>query len=95
VVNISGSNFNLTPYWNNILLFTSSNDSAALDVSGSGGEWTGIMLAKNGHAKVQGSGNLSLSGSIMANTIKISGSDFSLTAMEEATGGPNTVALKE
>ena len=82
---VSGSNFTLTAYWNNILLFTESSSSSALDASGSGGSWTGIMLAEYGNAKVQGSSNLTISGSVMANTISVSGSDFNLTAMNSSS----------
>ena len=94
-VNISGSNFNLTPYWNDVLLFTESSGPSALDVSGSGGFWTGMMLAEYGHTKIQGSGNLSISGSVMANTIYVSGSEFSLTSMTTSTAGPSIVSLVE
>jgi hypothetical protein len=92
----SGSDFDLHSQWNSVLFYTASSSSSALDVSGSGGAWQGLMLAPNGNAKVQGSANQTLSGSVMANTIKsVSGSDFTITALTEEVGGPATVALKE
>jgi Flp pilus assembly protein TadG len=100
-LNISGSNFDLHPYpdlnaGKGVLLFTASSSSSALDVSGSGGSWEGLMVAPNGNAKIQGSGNLTLFGSVMANTIKsISGSEFTIQAMASTTGGPGVVSLVE
>jgi cytoskeletal protein CcmA (bactofilin family) len=94
-LNVSGSNFNLTPYWNDVLLFTASNDSSALDVSGSGGSFVGLMIAENGHAKIQGSSNLSIRGSVLANTIAVSGSAFTLSALLEADPSTGRVALVE
>ena len=94
-VNLAGSNFNLTPYWNDVLAFSDDSGPSALDMSGSGGNWEGIFLAPNGHAKVQGSSNLSIVGSIMADTIHVSGSDFSLTAIDYGFSGPLKAALVE
>ena len=94
-VNVAGSNFNLTGYWNDILLFTESNSSSALDVSGSGGQWQGILFAPNGLAKVQGSSNLSIAGSIIADQVQMSGSDWSLAALEESGGGAPSLSLIE
>ncbi|MBI4570391.1 MAG: Tad domain-containing protein [Chloroflexi bacterium] len=94
-VNISGSNFNLTPYWNNVLMFTEDASSSALDVSGSGGTWQGILLAPNGKAKVAGSGNFAYSGSIIGDTVQVSGSNFSITALDYGFAGPPVVQLVE
>lgn len=80
-VNISGSNFNLTPYWNSVLLFTYNTSSSALDVSGSGGQWEGLILAPRGKAKIAGSGNWSFSGAVIADQVQVSGSSFSMTAL--------------
>jgi hypothetical protein len=93
---ISGSDFDVHALWNNVLFYSASSSSSALDVSGSSGGWEGLILAPNGAAKVQGSSNQTLSGSVMANVIKsVSGSDFTITALTEEIGGPSTVVLKE
>ena len=89
---MSGSQFNLTGYWNDILLFTESNSSSALDV---GGQWQGILFAPNGLAKVQGSSNLSVAGSIIADQVQTSGSNWSLAALEESGGGAPSLSLIE
>ncbi len=79
-VKISGSDFNLTPYYEDILAFSAASDGSAIDMSGSGGSWSGIILAPDGAVKLQGSGNLSVSGSIVADRVIISGSNFSITS---------------
>jgi hypothetical protein len=94
-LSVSGSNFALTPYWNDVLLFTSSTSSSALDVNGSGGSFTGLIIAPNGNAKIQGSNNLSIRGSVLANTISVSGSDFSLTALEDISPTTGKISLVE
>ena len=87
-LNISGSDFNLTPYWEEILLFSEDSSSSAIDMSGSGGNWEGIIMALNGLVKVQGSNNLSISGSIIADLVHVSGQDFSLDATNYENSGP-------
>ncbi len=92
---ISGSDFNLTAYWNDVLLYSSSDHNNAIDMSGSGGSWTGFIHAPYGRVKIQGSDNLSVSGSIVADRVTVSGSDFSITALEESSGGPEFARLVE
>ncbi len=79
-VKISGSDFNLTPYYEDILAFSAASDGSAIDMSGSGGSWAGIILAPDGAVKLQGSDNLSVSGSIVGDRVIVSGSNFSLTS---------------
>ncbi len=55
-------------------------------MSGSGGNWEGYIFAPNGRAKIQGSSNLSISGSIVADRVTVSGSDFSLNASDLLAG---------
>jgi hypothetical protein len=80
-VQVSGSNFDLTPYWQGVLMYTQWNDSSAIDLSGSGGEWTGLIIAPNGKVKIAGSSNFTLKGSVIADQVQVSGSDFNLTAL--------------
>ena len=94
-VNVSGSQFTLTPYWSDVLLFTEDSTSSAMDLSGSGGDWEGILLAPYGQVKVAGSNSQSISGSIVADSIETSGSNWSLTAIDYYAGGAPAVSLVE
>lgn len=81
---VGGSDISLTPYWDNLLLFSYMNNDSALDFSGQGGRWEGLFYAPRGTAKIQGSdgssGSLDIVGSIIADQIRISGSNFTITA---------------
>ena len=94
-INISGNSSTLTPYWNNVLLFTEDSSSSALDISGNSFSWEGLILVPNGRAKVQGETGSSLTGAILADTIQLSGQGFSITAVDYGQGGPAFVALVE
>ena len=94
-INISGSHFTLTPFWNDVLFFTEDSSESAMDLSGSNGSWEGIMLAPNGRVKIAGSNNITISGSIMADQIETSGSNWSLTAVDYNLGAQATVILVE
>ncbi|MDA1061327.1 MAG: hypothetical protein O2895_00175 [Chloroflexi bacterium] len=77
-LNVSGSDFILLPYWNDVLLFSSSSSPQAIDISGSGGVWRGFINAPVGRVKIAGSGNLSLQSSVVAADIQMSGSNLSI-----------------
>ena len=94
-VKISGSNFNLTAYFDGILAFSSASHDAAIDMSGSGGSWTGLIVAPNGRTKVQGSNNLSLAGSIITDRATVSGSDFTLVSGGGLGPGSGRIRLDE
>ena len=96
-IDLSGSDYTLTPYWNDILLFATSNEPSAVVASGSEGSWTGIIYAPNGEAQVAGSAGLSLVSSIIADTVVLSGSNFSIKAIMGAPAGTGTpqIALVE
>ena len=96
-VKISGSDFNLTAYFEDVLAFSAASHGSAIDMSGSGGSWTGLIYAPDGAIKLQGSDNLSVSGSIVADQVIISGSNFSITgeSVGLATSGPVAVRLVE
>ena len=89
-IDLSGSDYTLTPYWNDILLFATSNEPSAVVASGSEGSWTGIIYAPNGQAQVAGSAGLSLVSSIIADTVVLSGSNFSIKAIMRAPAGTGT-----
>jgi Putative Flp pilus-assembly TadE/G-like len=85
-LDVSGSNFSMTPYWNNVLLFSSlcCPGDDAIKISASGGDWVGIINAPDGKVEMSGSENASdsfdLYGSIVADRVSISGQDFTITA---------------
>lgn len=88
-VHISGSNFDLSPYWNNVLIFSGDSGSGSEDavkISGSGGTWRGYITATYGTVDFSGSANLSVQGSIIAWKVKLSGSSWSLTSDESGAG---------
>jgi hypothetical protein len=84
-MSLSGSNWNLTPYWNNVLAYSDSTSNAALDLSGSNGTWRGIIMAPKGHLKFAGSNNFTVLGSLISNTMVLSGSNWTINA--NAGGG--------
>jgi hypothetical protein len=96
-INISGSDHDLTAYHpSGILLFTSADGAGdEIDVTGSGGQWTGIMYAPDGEAKVGGQGNLNYSGSIIAQSVSVSGNGMSITSSSLVDNGNPVVRLTE
>ncbi|HUF53710.1 MAG TPA: pilus assembly protein TadG-related protein [Dehalococcoidia bacterium] len=81
-LSISGSNFNIKPYWNDVLLFTTSSTSSAADLSGSGGTWEGYIYVPNGKAKLNGSGNFSVKGAVIGGNIELSGSGVTVDSTD-------------
>ena len=96
-IKLTGSDFNLTAYDEDVLAFSSASHENAIDMSGSGGSWIGLIIAPNGRARVQGSGNLSVNGGVMAESVTVSGSDFSIKneGFPVTTYGPVAVRLIE
>ena len=92
-VKVSGSNFDLTAYWSDVLFYSAGSVDPALNVSGSGGSWTGFIHAPNGLAEVQGSSNLTINGSIIADRIRLSGSDMTIDST--GLGGVGAIFLAE
>lgn len=78
-VEISGSNFILTPHKDNILFAAFANADDAMKISGSGGDWAGLIYAPNGVAELSGQANgqdrFDLSGGVIAERVKLNGSD--------------------
>ena len=56
------------------MAYSSRDEDAAADISGSGGTWDGCIFTPEAQAKVQGSDNLTFSGCIVAEKIILSGS---------------------
>ena len=92
-LDVAGSNFDLTGYWNDVLFYSAGSSDEALSVQGSGGSWTGFIHAPNGLAKVSGSSNLTINGSIIADRIQLSGSDVTIDS--SGLGGDGGIFLAE
>lgn len=94
---LSASDFNIKGYWKDVLAFSAASHDSAIDMSGSGGDWQGYIYAPTGRVKVQGQNGLSIKGSIIADRVSVSGSDFSIdsTRLGAVTPQPGAVSLVE
>jgi hypothetical protein len=93
-VEISGSNFVLTPHTKGVLIYSQGTSDTAVKISASGGAWAGMIYAPRGTAEVSGSENMTLAGSIVADRVKLNGSNFTITA-GTTSSGVNTLQLVE
>ena len=94
LVSIAGSNFTLQPYYQDVLLYSEEPGGAkALDIAGSGGTWEGYLYAPFGQAVVAGSTNFTIEGSIVAWTVQLPTSDFTITS--NSSGGAAVLTLIE
>lgn len=95
---VSGSDFHLTgsEAGFNVLFYSSATHDSAIDISGSGGEWIGYIHAPNPNAliKIQGSDDLSVHGSVIGHSVRISGSNFSITAEDDPNNNPVPPTVK-
>jgi hypothetical protein len=67
----------------------------AIKFSGSGITWSGLMFAPNGEVQMSSSSNVAVLGSIIAYTVDISGSNFSINWQDDTSGAPRfAVELK-
>jgi len=89
----AGAGFNLTAYWNDILLFSDSTDPVeAIEVGGANGTWTGILHAPRGGVKFGGTGHVSIRSMVVAARIKFDGgAGVQLSAGDFAGGGVSLV----
>ena len=100
-VAITGQNFNLLPYWNDILIFATGDDSTATtgkfaaSAKGDSGDWLGIIYAPNGEAAIEGNGGLSIISSVIADEVLLKGNDFILTGLIGDALSSQIVALIE
>ena len=95
-IEVSGSNFQLKPFKDNILFASYGTSDVAIKVAGSGGTWEGVMYAPNGTAEISGSSNLALQGGIVAKRVKLNGSSFSIDGSSDEGGpGDQVIALTE
>lgn len=97
-IKISPSNVHLTPYADGLLLFSDYSepgkcDDWGIDISGSDTDWEGVIYAPKALVKYAGSNGSTLSGSIVADTLELSGSNWTLTSAESTEPGDVTVLL--
>ena len=101
-INVSGSDQVLDPWDDESLLFFSNYmksspltdlancDSNAISMSGSDISWTGFIYSPFGQTKVNGSGNFTIHGSVVAWAVEISGSGLTFDS-QAAPAAPGPV----
>ena len=73
-----GGGCDLKPYLHNVLIYSNYNGDKALNISSSNGTWEGILYTPNGEVQISGGGNKTFLGSIVAERIHLSGSNWQL-----------------
>ena len=95
-VEIAGSDFDLTPYREGVLMFSNGSHDQALKLSASGGDWIGLLYAPNSLAEVSGSDDWSLTGGIVAETVRLNGSNFDIIGqIQDGGAGKQRIGLTE
>jgi len=96
-IKISPSDLDIRPYQDGLLLFSNYNpgncDTFGIDISGSDNDWEGVIYAPHSQVKYQGSSGFTFNGSIIANTLYLSGSGFTLTSPDAAAPGEASILL--
>jgi hypothetical protein len=97
-IKVSPSDVDIRPYEDGLLLFSDYHDpghcdSFGVDISGSDNDWEGVVYAPRSQVKYQGSTGFTMSGSIVADTLYISGSGFNLSSPTSTAPGDTTVLL--
>ncbi|HUG49044.1 MAG TPA: pilus assembly protein TadG-related protein [Candidatus Limnocylindria bacterium] len=92
-ITISGSDFSLTAYDpSKVLMYSNGVETPTIVISGSNGTWNGLIIARCGQAEISGqSVGTSGGGSILANTVKIGGSDVVIDSNGLSALGPPTL----
>jgi hypothetical protein len=99
-IKLSPSDVQLTPFADGLLFFSDYSepdkcDDWAIDLSGSDNDWEGVIYAPKGLVKYAGSTGSTLSGSIIADTLELSGSGWTLTSPASSEAGDATVLLMQ
>lgn len=104
-VKISGSNMFLKPYMDNLLAFSALDfipseyvkrcTEPGVQMSGGTNTWSGFIYAPTSQADLNGSSGSTLNGSIIAWSVKVSGSSVSNTADVTPIPGPKVLELLE
>jgi Flp pilus assembly protein TadG len=99
---ISASNVEVHPFMDNLLAFSGAEWTGAdacskegVQVSGSNNEWFGFIFAPSARVKVEGSNDNTLTGTVIAWSIYLSGSTLNNTADPSFFAGPPVLRLVE
>ncbi|HUT15421.1 MAG TPA: hypothetical protein VMY98_04160 [Anaerolineae bacterium] len=89
-INVSNSGGNFTSYIDGLLFFSNEQPAATtecgtnvVDITGSGGSFTGFVFAPYGSIKYSGSGNHVLNGGLIGYTVDVSGNDFQISYQDD------------
>ena len=79
-----------------LLMFSNAGSPPACNVnaiqfSGSGISWTGLMFAPRGEIQMSASSNVSVFGSIIAHSVDVSGSNFEINWQDDTSGAPRFI----
>jgi len=79
-ITISAGHVNLTPYWDSMLAYSTSNDptNTVINFSGSNGQWAGLIFAPSGGVRVSGSGNYAYLAALWGQTVITTGTGWTL-----------------
>jgi Flp pilus assembly protein TadG len=93
----SNSDLDIRPYEDGLLLFSDSNPSACsssgISISNSTGLWQGVFYAPWSQVRFGGPSGFRLSGSIIADTLRLLGGGWHLESPSSDTPGGRTVVL--
>ena len=93
-ISISSPNMNFAPYSQQMLFFANvTTSNSGLKISGSNGTWDGIAYAPHSDLQYSGSANVSGSGSVVGNTIHLSGSNGHLAYDPTVLPPPSTAEI--
>jgi hypothetical protein len=97
-IKVSPSDVQLTPFAEGLLFFSDYSepgkcDDWGIDISGSDNDWEGVIYAPKALVKYAGSSGSTLSGSIIADTLELSGSGWTLASPSSTEPGDTTVLL--
>ena len=79
-----------------LLMFSNAGSPPACNVnaiqfSGSGISWSGLMFAPRGEIQMSASSNVSVFGSIIAHSVDVSGSNFEINWQDDTSGAPRFI----
>ena len=85
---------NFAPYSQEMLFFADvTTTNSGLSISGSNGTWNGLAYVPHSDLRYSGSANVSGSGSLVANTISLSGSNGHLAYDPAVLPPPSTAQI--
>lgn len=89
-VSVDGAGFELIPYANQVMAYAEGTDAEAIAIDGSGGTWEGILYAPFGQVALDGARIESPRGMVLADRVKLTGTDMAITGMVSAQATPTS-----